>query len=64
MSTRVDFANFQDFDRFGMQILQQAHLASMCMAAPPTAPPVNLQMMQSQYIAYACAEHVHDEHVK
>ena len=39
MSTRVDFANIQDFDRFGMQILQQAHLASMCMAAPPTAPP-------------------------
>ena len=49
MSTRVDFANIQDFDRFGMQILQQAHLASMCMATPPTAPPVNLQMMQSQF---------------
>ena len=48
-STRVDFANIQDFDRFGMQILQQAHLASMCMATPPTAPPVNLQMMQSQF---------------
>ena len=53
MSTRVDFANIQDFDRYGIQILQQAHLASMCMAAPSTAPPVNLQMMQSRFSSAA-----------
>ena len=53
MSTRVDFANIQDFDRYGMQILPQAHLASMCMVAPPAASPVNLQMMQSQFASAA-----------
>ena len=51
MSTRVDFANIQDFHRLGMQILQQAHLASMCMATPAATPPVNLQMMQSQLLS-------------
>ena len=51
MSTRVDFANMQDFDRYGMQILQQAHLAAMCMSSPPTTSPVNLQMMQSQFFS-------------
>ena len=45
----LTFANIQDFDRYGMQILQQAHLASMCMETSPTSPPVNLQMMQSQF---------------
>ena len=53
MSTRVDFANIQDFDRYGMQILQQTHLASMCMVAPPAVSPVNLQMMQSQFSSAA-----------
>eukprot|EP00439_Symbiodinium_sp_Y106_P075899 s509_g15.t1 len=32
-----------------MQILQQAHLASMCMETSLTSPPVNLQMTQSQF---------------
>ena len=49
LSTRDNFANIQDFGRFDMQILQQAYLASMCMAAPPIAPPVNFQIMQSQF---------------
>ena len=53
MSTRVDFSNIQKFDRYGMQILQQAHLASMCMATASTSPPVNLQMTQFQFSSAA-----------
>ena len=37
-----------DFGRYGMQILQQAHIAAMCLAAPSATVPVNLHMFPQQ----------------
>ena len=53
MSTRVDLANMQDFDRYGTQILQQAHLGATCLATPPAAQPINLQMMHRSFTSAA-----------
>ena len=68
MSTRVDFANMQDSDRYGMQILQQAHLAAKCMRPPSyqAAYQSSSDAVSVFFSIFNCSrpEHSHAEHVE